>query len=82
MGLSIADRTGQVFDKFSSFRPLSGKWGYRFDEEGNVELVARVSVPSRGNGVIDLIDINRKLKALASQVSVPSRGNGVIDTRL
>ena len=36
------------------FRPLSGKWGYRFDAILSFEdSIALVSVPSRGNGVID-----------------------------
>ena len=39
----------------AGFRPLSGKWGYRSD--GRYTIAARrddcVSVPSRGNGVID-----------------------------
>ena len=61
-----------------SFRPLSGKWGYRSELaaiEYTIENV--VSVPSRGNGVIDTYQTNgnRPLE----RVSVPSRGNGVID---
>ena len=41
-----------------SFRPLSGKWGYRLDEKMTkvAEKANEVSVPSRGNGVIDSID--------------------------
>ena len=36
------------------FRPLSGKWGYRsFDLEKSSDANQLVSVPSRGNGVID-----------------------------
>ena len=87
-----------------SFRPLSGKWGYR---SGAVPSIARcpvtslfpsplgemglsitrtyalkklmmlVSVPSRGNGVIDQPKKGRTQSE--GTVSVPSRGNGVID---
>ena len=62
-----------------SFRPLSGKWGYRFvssasDSRGGEQ----VSVPSRGNGVIDLA-FPACPGAANDGVSVPSRGNGVID---
>ena len=40
-----------------SFRPLSGKWGYRFENIVAINPdIKKVSVPSRGNGVIDSID--------------------------
>ena len=57
MGLSISREVLPPRLVLASFRPLSGKWGYR----SNVSLLhtARaigVSVPSRGNGVIDSID--------------------------
>ena len=44
-----------IADNGESFRPLSGKWGYRY-RLVRIVLVwaASVSVPSRGNGVIDL----------------------------
>ena len=60
-----------ALDLETSFRPLSGKWGYR-SVNTSVEstMTSPVSVPSRGNGVIDR----------ARAVSVPSRGNGVIDS--
>ena len=36
------------------FRPLSGKWGYRFGGGRKLkQFIVLVSVPSRGNGVID-----------------------------
>ena len=38
-----------------SFRPLSGKWGYRSERiSKRFKTRSMVSVPSRGNGVIDL----------------------------
>ena len=43
-------------------------------------LIMAVSVPSRGNGVIDLV--RPRVSSLTKQVSVPSRGNGVIDLAL
>ena len=39
----------------------------------------KVSVPSRGNGVIDLMEKLIQFIADNGEVSVPSRGNGVID---
>ena len=132
-GNGVIDVKRQQHDVFDvlSFRPLSGKWGYRFDalmnalydalyakfpsplgemglsikmessrfpslskfpsplgEMGlsiNVRLRVKrwlicVSVPSRGNGVIDL---NRAIynHFCFRRVSVPSRGNGVIDQK-
>ena len=46
----------EVFDVLTSFRPLSGKWGYRSTAKPGVRLERQrlVSVPSRGNGVIDM----------------------------
>ena len=44
-------------DGWWSFRPLSGKWGYRSTaerEELAYNILLEVSVPSRGNGVIDI----------------------------
>ena len=39
-----------------------------------------VSVPSRGNGVIDRMESVVHHGNHSEQVSVPSRGNGVIDS--
>ena len=87
------------------FRPLSGKWGYRyFLKRLRRQTLTQVSVPSRGNGVIDCRRAQRSLQPLTRfpsplgemglsicklgrernrnarcNVSVPSRGNGVID---
>ena len=63
------------------FRPLSGKWGYRFVLAQDTEpIIQFVSVPSRGNGVIDHESFSRSVpRRYLYAVSVPSRGNGVID---
>ena len=65
-----------------SFRPLSGKWGYRLVKAHILtQKIAAVSVPSRGNGVIDF-SLGGWSPLLRAGVSVPSRGNGVIDLAL
>ena len=78
MGLSIGKVPRNVHPDSQSFRPLSGKWGYRSAFSRYLHTLFIVSVPSRGNGVID-----RHFAAGMSRaqwyVSVPSRGNGVID---
>ena len=63
MGLSIYRRRGTTQLRESRFRPLSGKWGYRFRTAITRAKgpLFQVSVPSRGNGVIDL-DENGKAK--------------------
>ena len=48
----------------------------------NARNISPVSVPSRGNGVIDHARHQRRFRADDYQVSVPSRGNGVIDSTL
>ena len=57
MGLSIVRLTiADIREALkTSFRPLSGKWGYRFVDDNGIEHEhhGMVSVPSRGNGVID-----------------------------
>ena len=46
--------TGAFHALANGFRPLSGKWGYRFEYRAIEDaLFWLVSVPSRGNGVID-----------------------------
>ena len=110
MGLSIASFYERKVERYSykGFRPLSGKWGYRYHVHvvlshkpllfpsplGEMGLSifrmvpiphffgsAPVSVPSRGNGVIDTLSTPMNASSARITVSVPSRGNGVIDLR-
>ena len=92
------------YDGLTCFRPLSGKWGYRYlyanyladnmawfpsplGEMGlsmfmhatySFELNAEFPSPLGEMG-LSMRDQNGVFKASASFVSVPSRGNGVID---
>ena len=54
-----------LFINYQGFRPLSGKWGYRSGKRYIMEKLATVvtvSVPSRGNGVIDASFYERKVE--------------------
>ena len=63
------------------FRPLTGKLGFR--TRAHVEeraLDAQVSVPLRGNWVLEPQDLAEQLRALPeARVSVPLRGNWVLE---
>ena len=55
-GYRSCRRLRQRFAVGKGFRPLSGKWGYRSVKKSKAKnTLILVSVPSRGNGVIDLI---------------------------
>ena len=80
---SVSAATGMSSWATPSFRPLSGKWGYRYVHRSGQAGVQppHVSVPSRGNGVIDSIGfLESGRQRFPAPVSVPSRGNGVIDS--
>ena len=77
-GVIDAKKFSRLLSLTTSFRPLSGKWGYRSCHDNTIEYrLCKVSVPSRGNGVIDKAWCI--METILNKVSVPSRGNGVID---
>ena len=56
--IDISVKFEGVYGYTVGFRPLSGKWGYRLfdmDIEKQIKIAHVVSVPSRGNGVIDQV---------------------------
>ena len=81
MGLSIGENW-EPMSWLQMFPSPLGEMGLSIVERviDGLAFTMRVSVPSRGNGVID--STLARLMASFVQVSVPSRGNGVIDTAI
>ena len=79
MGLSIRTRLESGYYRQTRFPSPLGEMGLSIiNYMADISPRKRVSVPSRGNGVIDSQQAGT-IAAVFENVSVPSRGNGVID---
>ena len=83
MGLSIASFYERKVERYSykGFRPLSGKWGYRYHVHvvlSHKPLLFPSPLGEMGLSIFRMVPIPHFFGS--APVSVPSRGNGVIDS--